>query len=357
MDTASVPANELDVAGEAALYRGMRRCWHPVMYSSELGDGPRRAVLLDEPLVVARLGGEVRCFPDLCAHRGTALSLGWVEDDQLRCAYHGWTYGPDGVCTSIPARYGANIPTRAKLKPYPVEEKEGLIWVCLDQDPYFPIPEFPEYSDPDYRTVEIPAYDWRCSAPRRMENFVDFAHFAWVHTGLLGSRDHPEVPEHDVWREGSELHFFQKVVEPNEGATKDTLELDEELLEVENTYRLTMPLTIYLNRRFPGDNHYILVMTASPVGPKHTRSFSFITRNYALAKGDQEFVRFEQVILDQDRPVVESQRPEELPVDLSAELHIRGVDRVSLEYRKLLIELAYHGPGTGLSDPSRQPPG
>lgn len=81
-------------------------------------------------------------------------------------------------------------------------------------------------------------------------------------------------------------------------------------------------------------------MSASPVGPKATRSFSFIGRNYALNQPDEDFVRFEQVILDQDRPVVESQRPEELPVDLSAELHIRGVDRVSLEYRRWLMQIA-----------------
>jgi hypothetical protein len=29
-----------------------------------------------------------------------------------------------------------------------------------------------------------------------------------------------------------------------------------------------------------------------------------------------------------------------LPFDLSAELHIRGVDKVSIEYRRWLVELA-----------------
>jgi vanillate O-demethylase monooxygenase subunit len=333
-------ANELDVAGEARLYRAMRWFWHPVMYASELAGSPRPAVLLGERVVLVRLAGEVRCFADLCVHRGTALSLGRVEGDEIRCAYHGWTYGPDGVCTKIPARFGASIPRRARLKPYRVAEASGLIWVCLEDEPVYPLPEFPEWGDRRYRIVPIPAYEWRCSAPRRLENFVDFAHFAWVHDGLLGDHNHPEVPEHEVWREGPELRFLQKVIEPNRGATKDQLALAGEFLEVENTYRMAMPISIYLNRRFPGNNHYILTMSASPVGPKVTRSFSFIGRNYALDQPDDDFVRFEQVILDQDRPVVESQRPEELPLDLSAELHIRGVDRVSLEYRKWLVRIA-----------------
>lgn len=54
-----------------------------------------------------------------------------------------------------------------------------------------------------------------------------------------------------MWREGPELRFFQRVIEPNRGATKDQLALDGEFLEVENTYRMAMPISIYLNRRFP----------------------------------------------------------------------------------------------------------
>ena len=78
--------NVLDQAGEAALYRALRRFWHPVLWADELGDRPVAARLLDEPIVLVRLDGEVRAFKDLCVHRGTALSLGWVDDGHLVCA-------------------------------------------------------------------------------------------------------------------------------------------------------------------------------------------------------------------------------------------------------------------------------
>ena len=335
----SDPANELDVAGEASLYRSLRRFWHPVAYSSDLTEAPVKAFLLGEQLVLVRFRDGARAFLDLCAHRGTALSLGWLDDDRLVCAYHGWTYADDGRCVRIPARHGPNIPSRARLQPFPAVERGGLVWVCLEPEPMYPPPDFPEFDHPSYRVTTGQAYEWACSAPRRLENFVDFAHFAWVHEGLLGSRDHPEVPEHEVWREGHELRFFSRVVEPPTGVTKEPLALSGPLVEVDNTYRLFMPLTIYLDRRFPGDNHYVLFMSASPTGPKRTRSFWFIARNYALDRDDDEFLKFEELILEQDKPVVESQRPEELPIDLSAELHVRGVDRVSLEYRKWLVEI------------------
>ena len=48
------------------------------------------------------------------------------------------------------------------------------------------------------------------------------------------------------------------------------------------------------------------------------------------------------LILEQDRPVVESQRPAELPLDLSAELHIRGADAVSVAYRRFIARLGVH---------------
>src|SRR5262249_40259917 len=153
--------------GEERLYEAMRKCWHPVAYTNELGDRPVGVTLLGEEVVLARLGGEVRAFRDLCVHRGTRLSLGWIEGDQLRCAYHGWIYGSDGVCTAIPARHGPTIPSRAKLQPYSAAEQGGLIWVCLEPEPLFPVPELPEYGDPAYALVQVPTYDWACDAARR----------------------------------------------------------------------------------------------------------------------------------------------------------------------------------------------
>jgi vanillate O-demethylase monooxygenase subunit len=332
-----VNENVLDASGEARLYRSMRRHWHPVAYADEVGTGPQKVVLLDEEVVLVRLGGEVRAFRDLCVHRGTPLSLGWVEDDQLRCAYHGWTYGADGVCTAIPARHGSVIPSRARLKPFLVEERGGLIWVCLEPDPVYPIPELPEWDDPAYVLVKVPTYDWGCGAARRMENFVDFAHIAWVHDGSIGDRSRPEVPDHEVRREGGELRWEATLVEPpNE-------KLDPSLTDgpvySQNQWRLFMPFTVWFHQTMPNDRRWMVYIAVSPLGPKDCRTFTWMARNYDRDEDPDKYIRFQLEIAEQDRVVTESQKPEELPVDLSAELHIRGVDAVSLEYRRWLIDL------------------
>ena len=329
-------ANELDATGEEQLYRAMARFWHPVAYAADVGERPVPVTLMDEALVLVRLGGEVRCFRDLCVHRGTALSLGWIEDDQLRCAYHGWTYGADGVCTQIPARFGSNIPSRARLTRYECVERDGLIWVCPSGDPYYPLPEFTEWEREGFRVATIPAYDWHCSATRRVENYVDFAHFPWLHDGLLASREHPEVPDHPVWRDGPELRFEGVRMEP---ASTNKPAMGGESVHSRTEYRLFMPFTIWLHQIYDDGREFSLYMAASPIGRATVRSFTFNARNYDLDGDDQSYIDFQEVIVAQDRPIAESQRPEELPMDLSAELHIRGVDRISLEYRKWLVEL------------------
>ena len=338
---------ETNVLSDQNLYSALDRFWHPVMYSSELpADRPVGAVLLEERIVLARLEGEVQVFRDLCPHRGTALSLGWVEDDCLRCAYHGWKYGADGRCTEIPARFGTEIPPKAQLKQYRAAEQAGLIWVCLADAPEYPVPEFPYFEDPSYRCIQVDEYEWECSAQRRVENYVDMAHFAWVHDGVLGDSAHPEVPDHDVWREGGELRFVNpRMSEPATSGKNKSLPIDSDTSEVDVSidYRLFMPFTVLLDQWIEVlEQRYLLFFSVCPTGPTTCKSFTLMGRDYSFGKEtDQEMLDFNDLVIGQDRPIVQSQRPEELPVDLTAEIQIRGADRICVEYRRWLREIAF----------------
>lgn len=346
----------LDVSGEALLYNALSRYWHPVAYASSLASGgPIPAFLLGEALAIVRLGGEVKAFRDICAHRGTAISLGSVDGDQIRCAYHGWTYGPDGMCTEIPARFGASIPPRARLTSFDAVEASGLIWVCLSGEPRLPVPDFADFHNPSFRVIPVASYDWKSSASRRLENYVDFAHFAWVHDGILGDREHPEVPDHDVHRVEGELRFgeaeaYGEVPEDGvEGRSSSASGLPHKTgtILADKKYRVFLPFSVWLQQRLPGAKHYQLFTAVAPTGPATCRSFTFMARDYDLDESeDQKFVSFNDTIIGQDQPLVESQRPEQLPVDLSAEVQIRGADKVAVEYRRWLHEIAYEVPDT-----------
>ena len=118
-------------------------------------------------------------------------------------------------CVAIPQLEPSRpIPSRVRATGYRCEERYGLVWACLG-DPVDDIPAFPEWDDPAYRHVPCPAYTWRTSAPRMVENFTDFGHLGYLHDGLLGTRDDLVVPAHRVETRGRELHYALTMQVPN----------------------------------------------------------------------------------------------------------------------------------------------
>jgi phenylpropionate dioxygenase-like ring-hydroxylating dioxygenase large terminal subunit len=338
-----VTANPFDSTGETKLYAQLRHFWMPVAYSADLTDRPLGTVLFGERLVAARLGGKIVVWDDLCRHRGTALSLGWVEGNRLRCAYHGWTYDDTGTVCDIPARPELSGKLKVTIPSYPVAEAAGLVWTCLDQEPRFPVPEFPELDDPNYRTISIEPYEWHCSVGRRLENLFDFSHFAFVHHGILGDRDQAYIPDYDVSRDGAELRIVAGPFLEYTDNVKNKVagvETAAETYEAWKRYRVFIPNAMKLNSSAgPRGEDYVLFNAVAPVGPKTTRVFTFVARNYEFDEDDR-FRDFVRLIVGQDGPVVQSQRPEELPEDLSEELHVKGADLGTLEYRRWLLDIA-----------------
>src|SRR4051812_28123054 len=97
----------------------LRHYWYPIATADELTDKPHAVTLLDERLVLFRAPDRIAAFRDLCIHRGTPLSLGWIEDSTLVCAYHGWSYAADGACVRIPSLLPEQaIPRKARATSY-----------------------------------------------------------------------------------------------------------------------------------------------------------------------------------------------------------------------------------------------
>ena len=83
-----------------------------------------------------------------------------------------------------------------------------------------------------------------------------------------------------------------------------------------------------------GDRATVVTVVASPTEAKRTRVFRIVHRNYE--NDDPNFVANYLHVLEQDRRVVESIRPEEIPQSLKDELHIRVPDLASISYRRWL---------------------
>lgn len=340
--------NRFDEAGEDRIFRSLRNFWHPIAYSGDVGEQPVAAQLCGTELVVARIDGEARVFEDLCAHRGSKLSLGRVIDGcQIECPYHGWRYDAEGNCVLAPQRPDLAAHLRAKVKRYNAREEYGLIWACLADEPHYPFPTFAAWDNPRCHHVPVPAPDWACSAARRVENYTDYSHLAIVHDGFLANRDEPEVPDHRVWKEETKLcceqdsESWTKVPLSDAEALGGWREGEDKFTRYRTDWTVSMPLTVDLTVTLEHGGRYFLLFHPTPLSPKSSRNFTIAARDFGDPERDEEEVAaFEQVIYEQDRPIVESQRPEQLPEDLSEEMHLKGVDSFSISYRRWLLALA-----------------
>jgi phenylpropionate dioxygenase-like ring-hydroxylating dioxygenase large terminal subunit len=252
-----------------------------------------------------------------------------VDTDCLICPYHGWHYDAGGQCVYIPAVPDGRPPQKAHLQMFQAQERYGWIWVCMGE-PSGDVPVIPEWDDPSFRNVRWGPWTVAAAGPRLVENFLDIAHFPYVHEGLLGDQDHATVDEYraDVTPEGivtSEI----KVWQPNPDGTGVGSYSSY-------VYKVFRPLTGYFIKRTGGK--FSIFFTVTPVAPRESVVWMYISMDYQEDMPDEEVVEFQDRIFEQDIPVVMSQFPEELPLDLAAEVSARA-DRLSIRYRQWLGDL------------------
>jgi phenylpropionate dioxygenase-like ring-hydroxylating dioxygenase large terminal subunit len=315
----------------------LRACWHPVAYAVDVTAAPRATTLLDEPLALWRDGrGVAHAFRDVCVHRGTALSLGRVEGDELVCAYHGWRYRSDGACTAIPQLADpTRVPARARVVAYPALERYGLVWVALEP-PRWPLPDVPELEAPAWRTVRTGPFAWACDASRQVENFTDFGHFAFVHPGLLGDPDQAVVAPYEVRTDGPVVRYAYGRPDARNTEAFPVFAAEERKDSTRRTrYALHLPYTIVEHIDWGGADGLVYFFASQPVAADRCVGYCLVARNYNLEQPDDVIQAFERTIFGQDQRVVESQRPERVPFDLAAELHLT-FDAVAVAYRRAM---------------------
>jgi nitrite reductase/ring-hydroxylating ferredoxin subunit len=111
----------------------LRRYWHPVGLAGDATDRPKAIRVLGEDLILFRdkQGRPGLVYPR-CAHRGTTLYYGKVEERGIRCCYHGWLFDVEGHCLEQPCEPELGRHRDEVRQPwYPVEERYGLVFAYL----------------------------------------------------------------------------------------------------------------------------------------------------------------------------------------------------------------------------------
>jgi 5,5'-dehydrodivanillate O-demethylase len=179
---ATAGADEPERTGPGTLAgRYMRLFWQPVYHTGDLAAGhavPLR--VLGQDFVLYRgEGGAAHLLDPRCPHRGTLLSVGWIEGDCLRCFYHGWKYAGDGRCVEQPAEDSA-FAHKVAVRSYPVREYLGLIFAYLGDGGPPDFPHHPEFERFD-GMIEVDSYLRACNYYQNLENALDMSHVWFVH--------------------------------------------------------------------------------------------------------------------------------------------------------------------------------
>ncbi len=319
--------------------RVLRDDWHPVALTANLPIVKLIAIqLLDTPLVVWKdSSGAFHAWEDRCPHRGMKLSMGQLHSDTLSCAYHGWQFGSQGRCKHIPAlpALGANSLTQSAVT-YSAREAFGLVWVCLGYATQA-VPAFPEFSDERLRKVWCGPYDVLSSGPRIIENFLDMAHFAYVHEGILGEKSQAVIGDYNVNTFDDDIYGNGIRATGCHAWQPRANSLSREGGMVEYTYRVVRPLTAILTKEPAKQTgfHEAISLHLQPMTETHTRAWIILCMTN-FEQTDEELRAFQDTIFMQDKPILENQSPLRLPLEAGMEVSV-VCDRMSIAYRSYLL--------------------
>jgi phenylpropionate dioxygenase-like ring-hydroxylating dioxygenase large terminal subunit len=319
----------------------LRDYWYPVAYARDVGTEPYPFRIFGEDHVVWRPTerGPALAALDECPHRAGRLSDGWVADGCLTCPYHGWRFDESGACVEIPATDPSiPIPGRARLHSIGVEERYGLVWVCVGQ-PGDGVGALREADDSGYTVIHELMETWHASAPRIMDNALDVSHVAWVHRNTVGTPAAPRIPNYEVVRDGATLRCSTSHQSRLDERQKRNTGIEADLTT--RTAHIEVPAPFVFRGAIEYENGliHVLFKTATPVDDNTTLFCQFVARNDSPDVAKQaEIIAVDRAVQAEDRAVLERVKAD-FPLDITAEVHT-GADRLTVEYRRLLAGLS-----------------
>ena len=161
----------------------LRHYWYPICMVRELDEFPVKQVrLLGENWAVFKTeNGDYGIVDERCPHRGASLVYGIVDEDGLRCGYHGWKFDTDGECVDILAEPDSSPKFRegCGVRSGSAQALGGLVWVYVGDGPAPELPRYEAYTMDGVRDIGHSVLP--CNWLQIMENAVDPYHVEALH--------------------------------------------------------------------------------------------------------------------------------------------------------------------------------
>ncbi len=171
-----------------------KNCWYVACTPDEIATAPLARTICNEDIAFYRdHEGKVAAVQDFCPHRGAPLSLGYLENGELVCGYHGLRMGRDGKTISMPKQRVGRFPC---VKAYPVEERHGFIWIWTGDKELADVDKIPHLewaNNPDW-AYGGGLFHINCNYQLMIDNLMDLTHETYVHASSIGQKEIDEAP-------------------------------------------------------------------------------------------------------------------------------------------------------------------
>lgn len=296
--------------------------WTPVLPLAEATGNPVALQVAGEQLVAFRdTAGDWHALLDRCPHRAARLSRGSVmEDGTLRCPYHGWRFRGDGQCTRVPLNeLNERALARIRAVAVPARAIAGALWVYTGTTPGGE-PALPASLQGPALAFGATTQEWSAHWTRAVENFIDFAHPAYVHTDTIGAWTLP-------YAEGGATAFSE--VTPTEWGFRSVNGIGRR----SGGFRLDWYRPNLSVLHFGRGDEANLHVFSIPLGPASTRVMTVrrLPEGVDALAWARRNAGVDSPILSEDREVVESQ-PGEVPPD-DSEISV-ATDAPSIAFRR-----------------------
>jgi phenylpropionate dioxygenase-like ring-hydroxylating dioxygenase large terminal subunit len=297
------------VAAETAYlantHPALRRCWHPVARSDEVGPEPVEARLLGETWLLSRSP----------ADRTPAARR---QDDDAQ--------------------------------PAAITDHNGLV-LLAPEPPATELLPVDEAHDPTFRIGWLTPTRAAVGAGLMIDNFLDMAHFPFVHAATIGTAESERVHDMTVERDHETFgmtvtaeHPFPHHEDPGVAAGLRPLLQRRRL-----TYIYRAPFSVGLRIEYldaGGTN--TIAFYVQPEDKDSCRIYAAVYRDdlgaddTPAAERMREAVRYEEAIVAEDLALQARYSDLRLPLDLRIEVHVQA-DRATVELRRILRDLVKIG--------------
>jgi nitrite reductase/ring-hydroxylating ferredoxin subunit len=309
---------------------------------------PRKVRILGEDLVLFRdRKGRVGLLYPRCMHRGTTLYYGKVEDEGIRCCYHGWLFSVEGHCLEQPCEPEGGRHREAARQPwYPVQELYGLVFAYMgpaEKKPVLPRYDILEDLQPGeiYATAiggqgatgdasfDVVPYSWL----HMCDNIMDPYHVYVLHstfTGLQFAPDFARMPKKVDFFNAEHGVCYSAVRDMPDGRIYDRISsyLLPNIMSVPPFMNVGETRSISMSWVVPvDDSHYFQVIT------ERCRESRFVApRPSTIGKAWGDMTEDERRELPNDFEAQEGQGP----ISLHSEEHLVTSDKGIAMQRRLL---------------------